>query len=63
MIDELTLKELKDINWNPTSNDDVITIIRQPDGNYRGFMQKNGNLVQVRQGEPNTVLQLLLTSG
>lgn len=62
MIDELPEEKLKKVVWNPTRDDKVISIIRQKDGNYRGFMQKNGKLVQVRQGDPNTVLSLLLTS-
>lgn len=62
MISELPIEELKKIVWNPVRNPDVITIIKQPDGNYRGFMQKNGKLVQVRQSDPNTVMQLLITA-
>lgn len=62
MIDELPVEDLKKIDWNPTRDENVITIIKQKDGNYRGFMQKNGRLVQMRQGDPNTVLNLLLTS-
>lgn len=61
MNDKLNEEELKKVKWNPQTNKDVITIIRQVDGNYRGFMFKNGALVQVRQGDPNTVLNLLLT--
>lgn len=58
---DLTEEELKKVKWNPTTNKDVISIIKQEDGNYRGFMWKNGSLVQARQGDPGTVLALLLT--
>ncbi len=57
---DLTEEELKKVRWNPTINKDVISIHKQPDGNYRGFMFKNGKLVQARQGDPGTVLALLL---
>ena len=62
MIDELPIEDLKKIVWNPVRDANVMTIIKQPDGNYRGFMQKNGKLIQVRQSDPNTVMQLLITS-
>ena len=50
------------IEYSPEKNDNVITIIKQPDGNYKGYMQKNGKFIEVRQGDPNTVLQMLLTA-
>lgn len=59
---ELTQDELNKIVWNPSKNDNVIAIIKQEDGNYKGFMQKNGKLIQVRQSDPNTVMQLLITA-
>ena len=62
MENNLNEAQLNKIQWNPTKNSDVITIIRQEDGNYRGFAQKNGKLIQVRQIDPNTVLQLLITA-
>jgi len=58
---DLTPDELKKVTWNPTRNPDVISIIKQPDGNWRGFMMKNGKLVQARQGDPGTVMQMLIT--
>ena len=58
---DLTPDELKKVVWNPQRNEDAIVIIKQPDGNFRGFMQKNGAFIQVRQGDPNTVLNLLIT--
>ena len=62
MIDELNKDELRKLKFHPQNNPDVITIMKRPDGNYRGFMMKNGKLVQVRQGDPQTVLSLLLTT-
>lgn len=61
MNDKLPLEEVKKIKGNPLRNKDAILIVKQPDGNYRGFAYKNGNLIQVRQGDPGTVLQLLIT--
>ncbi len=61
MNDDLTPEQLKKVVWNPMRNENAITIVKDRDGNYRGFMQKNGQFVQVRQGDPNTVLQLLIT--
>lgn len=60
-MDNLTDAELKKIVWNPQRNHDAITLIKQPDGNWRGFTVKGGTFVQVRQGDPGTVLQLLIT--
>lgn len=57
---DLTEEELKKVVWNPQRNKDAITLIKQADGNFRGFMWKNGKFIQVRQGDPNTVLNLLL---
>lgn len=51
----------KIVDFNPKSNKNVISIIKQEDGNYIGYMTKNGKYITVRQGDPNTVLSLLLT--
>lgn len=61
MTDKLTADEIRKILFHPENNPDAISIIKREDGNYRGFMQKNGKLIQVRAGDPNTVLNLLLT--
>lgn len=60
---DLTEEELKKVVWNPARNKDAIVIIKQPDGNFRGFMHKNGKLIQARQVDPNTVLNMLITHG
>ena len=36
-------------------------IVKQMDGNYIGYTFKGGKLVQVRQGDPQTVLTMLIT--
>lgn len=53
----------KEINFNPNTNPDVISIIRQLDGNYIGYTQKFGKMVEERQGDPMTVLGMLITHG
>jgi hypothetical protein len=62
MYQELSPARLDELDFSPITNDNVITIMLMEDGNFRGFTKKNGKLVQVRQGDPNTVLQLLLTA-
>jgi hypothetical protein len=60
-MSDLTLDEIKKIKGNPTQNKDAILLVKQTDGNWRGFMHKGDKLVQVRQGDPGTVLQMLIT--
>lgn len=60
MNDYLTTKEIEAIK-GPVKNPKAILIVQQDDGNWRGFAQKNGKLVQTRQGDPGTVLQMLIT--
>lgn len=62
MIDELPEAELEKVEFSPLKNDQAISIIQQPDGNWRGWMKKNGKLIQVRQIDPGTVLNLMLTA-
>lgn len=58
---DLPIEEVKALDCNPITNTDAIVLIKQVDGNWRGFMTKNGQLVQERQGDPGTVLSLLIT--
>lgn len=37
------------------------TIEEQADGNYIGTTQRNGEPIEVRQGDPHTVLTMLIT--
>jgi hypothetical protein len=61
MSDQLKPEEVTAITFSPVANSNVISLVKQEDGNWRGFMQKNGQLIQVRQSDPNTVLNMLLT--
>lgn len=61
MNDDLNQSEVLLLEGNPLNNKDAILIVRQPDGNYRGFMVKHGKLVQARQADPTIVLQMLIT--
>ena len=49
--------------YDPSKNPQAISIIKQPDGNWKGWMQKNGKTIEVREVGPETVLQRLLTHG
>lgn len=51
----------KKIEYNPEKNPNVISIIRQEDGNYKGYTQKNGKLIEVREGTPHDVIVALIT--
>ena len=48
-------------NFDPHVNADVISIVKQPDGNFIGYMQKNGQVVTARQSDPQIVLTMLIT--
>lgn len=39
---------------------DNIALIKQEDGNWKGYMTKFGKLVEIRAVGPETVLQMLL---
>jgi len=49
------------LEHDPEKNHDAISIIKQEDGNWKGWMYKHGKVVEVRQVDPLTVLSLLLT--
>jgi hypothetical protein len=55
------MEENKIIDYNPETNDKVISIIQQEDGNWKGYTQKFGKLIEVRDVGPDAVLQRLLT--
>jgi hypothetical protein len=53
---------VEEINtYDPTQNPNVISLIKQDDGNYIGYMNKGGKVVTARQADPHTVLELLIT--
>lgn len=48
-------------DYDPTSNENAISLIKQEDGNWKGYMRKFGKLIEVREIGPETALQKLLT--
>ncbi len=60
---ELAAKHLgkTDTSYDPHTNPNAISIIKQPDGNYIGEMAKFGRVIGAREVGPETVLQKLLT--
>lgn len=49
------------MDWNPETNENVISLIKQEDGNWKGVAQKFGTLIEVREVGPETALQKILT--
>lgn len=47
--------------YNPSKNPKAISLIEQEDGNWKGEAFRYGKLVEVRAGDPNTVLTMLIT--
>jgi hypothetical protein len=47
--------------WNPFKNIDVISIIKQKDGNYKLWGQRFGKMVELRGVKPEDVLGGFLT--
>ena len=52
---------MKNKEYDPEKNPDMISLEKQPDGNWIGKMQKNGTIIEVRAIGPDTAIQLLLT--
>ena len=50
------------IEHDPERNPKAISIIQDPDGNWRGWMQKYGKIIKAREISPEAVLQSLLTN-
>lgn len=48
--------------FDPSRNPNVISLVKQADGNWKGFMQKNGKYLTVRAINPEYCLQELLTN-
>lgn len=55
------ISEGDDHTYNPAKNHNAISIILQPDGNYKGSMWKNGELKTARTNDPQILLQELIT--
>ena len=51
----------EEVDFDPNKNPAAISLIKESDGNWKGRMQKFGKLVEIRQADPQIVLQLLLT--
>lgn len=51
------------MDYDPNTNEKAISIIQQEDGNWKGWMQRFGKVVEVRDISPEVVLQRLLTHG
>ncbi len=54
---------MEQIEFNPYKNKNVISIIKQKDGNYIGYTEKFGKVIEIRDYSPEAVLQRLLTHG
>lgn len=54
---------MKKVQFDPEKNPNVISIIRQEDGNYKGYTQRYGKLVEVREVKPEDCLVKLMTYG
>lgn len=60
-LKELASKYLEDTLYDPKFNADAISLIKQEDGNWKGWMQRNGKVVEVREQMPEHCLVQLLT--
>lgn len=59
-LEHLEIKSDSDI-YSPEKNMGVISLIRQEDGNWKGYMQKNGKLIESREIDPTYALQAVMT--
>lgn len=50
-----------DSYWNPTKNPEAISIVKQGDGNYKLWGQRNGKMIELRSGKPEDALIEFLT--
>ncbi len=69
----LTIDKLKELAWehlevksdsdsyNPHKTPEVISLLKQKDGNWKGLAQRNGKMIESREVGPETALQALLT--
>ena len=46
---------------SPKVKENEILIVKQPDGNWKGYCNREGNPLEVRDGDPYTCLTKLLT--
>ncbi len=62
MSDESEIQALRAEMAAILAERDAIYLMKDVDGNWRGFMQKNGKLIEERQINPEYTLQALLTN-
>ena len=60
-LKELAAKYLEDPLYDPKYNAKAIALIEQEDGNWKGWAQRNGKVVEVREQIPEHALVQLLT--
>lgn len=53
--------DISSMEFNPEKNRDCIAIVRQEDGNWKGWMWKDGRVVEAREIKPEDVLMRLIT--
>ena len=53
---------MRDEDFNPLKNPEMITIEKQSDGNYKLRAQKNGKMMEIRGIKPEDVIVEYLTS-
>ncbi len=49
------------LTQSPKVNEDEILLVRQSDGNWKGYWNRAGNPLEVREIDPQTCLLKLLT--
>jgi hypothetical protein len=52
---------LNDEDLSPVNNPNAIVLLKRKDGNWRGFTQKHGKIIESREGKPEDALLMLLT--
>ena len=52
---------LTDADFSPEKNENVISLMKRKDGNWRGIMQKDGKIIESVEIKPEDALLRLLT--
>lgn len=58
---DLNEEDLKKARLSMLKKPNSLIMWQDKDGNWRGAMNKGGRIVQARQADPGTVMQLLIT--
>ena len=48
-------------DYNPETNENVISLIKQEDGNWKGYHKRFSKLIEVREAKPEDCLLRLMT--